>query len=104
MRASRYILDTWREYCTWTSNEKEILANLCIFHNTLRPLEDLEPTVIEGTYGNKPVRVRQLAQLLRSAVTELGICPNEQTAKDYSPLPLYFDLSEFSVDDIRTIL
>ena len=64
-RSARYITQQWSLNCDWTASERMYLAELCICHRQKHPLSKMLAAV-QGR-GNSPVRLRELAALLRIA-------------------------------------
>ena len=67
VRAARYILEKWEKDCSWEPQEKEWLANICLYHRGHYPMSTFEPFRTDGRYTKGEVRLRVLAALLRLA-------------------------------------
>tara|TARA_R110002072_G_scaffold303121_1_gene494598 strand:+ start:138597 stop:140435 length:1839 start_codon:yes stop_codon:yes gene_type:complete len=66
-RASRYIQEFWQDNCSWSKYQKIQLAEVCIHHRRKHRLESFQPVVIRNHNGGAPIRLRELAALLRLA-------------------------------------
>jgi hypothetical protein len=67
LRSAKYIQECWQHNCDhWESHEKTQLAEICIHHRQRYPLETMSPVQTDGRDG-KPVRLRELAAILRVA-------------------------------------
>ena len=67
VRTSRYILEQWKLNCSWSPEEKALLANICHFHRRRNDIRRFKPAKTTSRYDGKPIRLKVLAALLRLA-------------------------------------
>ncbi len=66
LRSAEYILSEWKLNCSWQNNQRTHLAELCVYHRRKHPLDKMDPPIAKGR-GEKPIRLRELASLVRLA-------------------------------------
>ncbi|MDA1053747.1 MAG: hypothetical protein O3C40_25140 [Planctomycetota bacterium] len=59
-RTAKYLRECWKEFCSWSSFQKNVLGEICLYHRPGRPVDDLQILTHD-------VHVRKLAALLRVA-------------------------------------
>ncbi len=68
VRAARYILEKWAKDCSWESEEKDWLCNICVYHRGHIPMSSFEPVKTTGCHmPDRQIRLSVLAALLRLA-------------------------------------
>ena len=67
VRSVRYIVDHWNLCGNWTPDEKELLANICLYHRKKYDIASFDPVYEKSSLGFEDSRLAVLAALLRLA-------------------------------------